>query len=536
MKWYYCTDRSENAIIRLCNVGERRMYMKQRQQLDLRERANQTNSLYYFLLIIAFLDFLLIVLPNNLSTYQDKIMLIPNLLFISIVVLRDKTKVAKQVFTLGAIMFAWYTIAQLLHYFAGLRVRPFSVFTSVYLVALPFASVTQDGEQAKGLKGYASLYAAGMIGIIGYACMVLTKHVPWFLETYVHSWKNGIYLISHPSQMGGILLAGFFLALAMLCVVKSNMHKVILAFGLFLILAVLSMTMCKAAIWMACILFGVFIFLAISKGGLVRLITGLVVAVVVVTGARMISKGILSWGWEQMFGTPMPEQYFTSQTLTDNTDIRMGDYQIYYPQTIASNGRIILDTGRLRAIQASGTNHSNRIIGKNNLAVDLQALSFQLPRLNGRTPRWIQVFSAIGQKPEVIIRGTDYRSYFMLDYDGTEMAHMHNSWFEVLTALGLPGLLIVVFITIIAFWHVFAILFGREYELWKKCIALLVIALMGVGAMEPHLFLGGHFLPGGNNLHPIDFTFFLATGYLVEWRAVARKQKKKMQICPLMQK
>ena len=494
--------------------------------VDLRERANQTNSLYYFLLIIAFLDFLLIILPNDLSTYQDKAMMIPNLLFIGTALLRDKTKETKKLFTLGAVMVVWYIIAQVLHHFAGLRVRPLSVFTSVYLVALPFASVACDGEEARGLKGYACLFGAGMIVVIGYACMVLVKHVPWFLENNVFFWVNGIYLVSHPSQMGGILLAGIFLALAMLCAVKQIALKVVLAVGCILLFAVLSMTICNAAIWMACMLLGVFVFLVINKGGVVRALAGLLVAVVVVAGAHQMSKGMLSWGWEQAFGTPIPKQLLGMQIMSPDTAIETDRYQIVFPQAIASAGKVTFDTERLESLHAFRSSPPVHMTGKRNQAAELLALSLKLPRLNGRTPLWIKAFNAIQQNPEVIIRGLDYTYYFMLDYDGTELTHMHNSWFEVLTALGLPGLLVVVLITIVAFWHVFAILFGKEYELWKKCIALLVVALMGVGAMEPHLFLGGHFLPDRNNLHPVDFTFFLSIGYLVEWRAMARKKRK----------
>ena len=43
--------------------------------------------------------------------------------------------------------------------------------------------------------------------------------------------------------------------------------------------------------------------------------------------------------------------------------------------------------------------------------------------------------------------------------------------------------------------------------------------------MEPHLFLGGHYLAERNSLHPSDFTFFLCLGYMIQWRAAKKAAK-----------
>ena len=88
--------------------------------------------------------------------------------------------------------------------------------------------------------------------------------------------------------------------------------------------------------------------------------------------------------------------------------------------------------------------------------------------------------------------------------------HTHNSWLEALYRMGYPGLALALVLTAMAVWDA-AILLWRNDDVWKSCIALLTLCLLGCGMLEPYLFVVDI------NCFFLDFLFLMCLGYMNLW-------------------
>ncbi|MBE5793931.1 MAG: hypothetical protein E7323_04540 [Clostridiales bacterium] len=491
------------------------------------DRIRKTDVIYYCLLMVAVLDFLLIVFENRIDFVVNAWSLIPTVLFFGIAIVKTKTKTTKQLLILGSIMVLWFLIVQLIHQQQGLKVRPIGVFSSVYLLALPFASIAKDGESCKGLKLYMGFFFAGLIVILVLAGLLVIDQVPFFLKSDVFLYNSGISIMVHPSQLGGLLVAGIGFAFTAFSITKRMQIKVALVIMIILMFIVLALTKCNAAIWMAYLVSAGCVFVLINKGGYIRFIAGVMAAIIIIVVAFLINQLVFVWHWDmykEKAETPS-SQYHQIKVDEKQADRSLPDM---FHQTVAGIGSICANRERYKAMQPVVARKASTSVSLLSTAKSLSAFQRQLwalPTLNGRIPIWISFLENISQNKTVLLFGLDY-SMYTLESININHPHTHNSWLEALSALGVPGFLMIFGITTISIWHVIAILFGKCYEAWKKCVALLVVGLFGVGFMEPHLFLGGHFLPGGNNLHPMDFSFFLCLGHMIEWRRLNTEHKK----------
>ena len=77
--------------------------------------------------------------------------------------------------------------------------------------------------------------------------------------------------------------------------------------------------------------------------------------------------------------------------------------------------------------------------------------------------------------------------------------------------MGLPGLAAALVITALTLWSA-AVVLWRNMDLWKSCIALLALCLLGCAMLEPYLFVVDV------SYHYLDFLFLMCLGYLCLWR------------------
>ena len=94
--------------------------------------------------------------------------------------------------------------------------------------------------------------------------------------------------------------------------------------------------------------------------------------------------------------------------------------------------------------------------------------------------------------------------------------HTHNPFLEVIYVLGIPGLVLALIITVLAFRGAFIILW-RNTDLWKSAVTLSVLCLFGCGLLEPYLFVAK------NNQHYLSIFFLTGVGYLHQWTVKKRK-------------
>ena len=81
----------------------------------------------------------------------------------------------------------------------------------------------------------------------------------------------------------------------------------------------------------------------------------------------------------------------------------------------------------------------------------------------------------------------------------------------MLFRLGLPGLFVALILTAVAVWDAVSLLL-RNQDMYKTCIALLVLCMLASGVLEPFFFNGLVFY------HFLDFILFLLIGYMTQWR------------------
>lgn len=497
--------------------------MIQKSDLRFQEKCGKTTAPCWCLLTIGIIDLLIIVFGPYVNFYLEEFFLIPSAVYLFHILRQEKTRTAKLVFLLGAVMCTWFVIAQFIHHCMGLQTRPLGSFLSVYLIALTFAVITRD--ERKGLLIYRNIFLVGMLIVLMYIGLLMMGRVPLFFRTNIHFWKHGLVVMIHPSQLAGFLLIGIGFILVTMFMTKRMCIKAIALMLLVLLSLVLAMTKCHSAKWLMCLLYGVVCFLAINKGGFLRFVAGIAAAVVIFSVTFFVSQNVIEWydyksGWktrgmqsqgDNAICISKCNQLGYSADVWNNEDT----YDEHMPMN--SRWNILMRSAEAESIADESV--SERFSFR-------EVLDKLLPNLNGRKRVWLSVYDMLKKDILTMIVGTDYTSEYT---SGTlNHNHMHNSWFEVIVALGLPGFLLALVFSAIALWHILIIVFSKQYQLWQKCIALMTVCLMAVGALEPHLFLGGLYQVGRSSLHPSDFTFFLCLGYMIQWRATDKASRKKL--------
>ena len=66
-------------------------------------------------------------------------------------------------------------------------------------------------------------------------------------------------------------------------------------------------------------------------------------------------------------------------------------------------------------------------------------------------------------------------------------------------------------LTVLALWNA-AVLLWRNDDLWKSCVAVVMLGLLGCAFLEPYLFTVNV------KYHFFDFLFLLCLGYMNVWR------------------
>lgn len=484
------------------------------QQILLQQdNTRKMSASYWCLLAIGMVDFLVITLAPYLNFYLNEMYLIPSILYLGFVLKQQKTSTAKQVFWLSGSMCAWFLIAQLIHHCMGLQTRPFGAIASVQLVALTFAATAED--KRRGLTLYMSVFLAGVFIVLCLAGLAIMNRVPVFLRNNAYFWKSGLIVMAHPSQLAGLLLIGIAFALVFFTISKKIIVKAALCAMIGFLTVTIAMTKCQAVIWVMSALYGAFCLFAIYRGTFSRFVISVIVAVLIFGSTYAISQSIVRWYVSEQARRSMGAHVSTEQIVCGSA----ADEAF---MTANHEERNSAHFGNMRyLLRSAKAEENNEGEGKADRFSLRDTLDRFLPSFNGRKKVWLEIYDVLKKDPKTILFGTDYTNSYMMEHTGRNYAHAHNSWLEVLIGLGLPGLFIVFLVTAIAFWNVFIILFGNQYELWQKCIALLEICLMAIGAMEFHLFLSG--------LHPTDFTFFLCLGYMIQWRAADKASRKNSQ-------
>ena len=370
----------------------------------------------------------------------------------------------------GLAMAALFFLNQILHQVLESQAKEVGTFVCAYCLCFPFAAATGDDQRQKGLKWMAGLFIAVGILLTGYTGLLLADALPECLKAYV-KWDGGrLYAMGHPNICATLLMISMALSAGFALKSRRLWVKGLLAVLLALQFATLSLTNGRTTIILTCLLMGGITFCALRGHGWKRFAVALLAAVVVMAGLFGASRAI--YGWNQ---TRLMQQASAESAQEEAPTGESGT-----PDVLVSE-------------QYQGT-----------LANDLKTL-------NGRTEIWRTALLGLEDNPRVKFIGTEYVDMILTRYAPLTVYHTHNSWLEALYRMGLPGLAAALVITALTLWSA-AVVLWRNMDLWKSCIALLALCLLGCAMLEPYLFVVDV------SYHYLDFLFLMCLGYLCLWR------------------
>lgn len=444
----------------------------------------------YCLLAAGVTELLFLVLGSLLGYimyyYVESYLLIPCVLFIGTILTQGIPRQAGRQLALGMGMVAWFVITQSQHKMQGMDTQYIGMFFCTYLLAFPFASVTQDGVRQKGLKLIAWCYVAVSMVLVIYSILLLLDLLPSFLEPYI-VWDGArLQAMWHSNICACLFMIGIAICFGFFFQAKKVWQKCLLLASAALQFGCMALTNCRTSILMTCALIGGIAFFAIKKNGWKRFAVGFVSALTIMVALFAVSSTLYKMNNERLIAKYTEQAASIEENATD----------------IEADGADAVETKVLQPV----VNAQGQLQGANGQS----SLSNDLRTLNGRTIIWTSALKALRDNSNLLIWGTEYVGVVISAYNPFEVVHAHNSWAESLFRMGLPGFVFVLVFTGIAIWDALRLLW-KNNDMWKTCIALLVLCVLVAGFLEPFLF------SADISYHYLDFIFFLCVGYMTQW-------------------
>lgn len=377
----------------------------------------------------------------------------------------------------GAAMVVLFFLNQILHQVLEAEAKQVGTFLCAYAMCLPFAAATEDGQRQKGLKWMAGLFVAVGVLLTVYGAMLLLGAVPEYLKDYVYWDGARFYAMGHPNICATVLMIGLAFCVGFAIQSRKLWARAvlgILALGQF---AALSLTNGRTTIILTCLLLGGIAFCALRGRGWKRLLPAVLAAVVVMAAAFGASRALFGWNQARLMGQR------------------------------ADALAVPFITAKADDVQPEETNAAEELVAEQYQGT----LANDLKTLNGRTVIWKNALRGLEENPRVKFIGTEYVEMIMTRYAPLPIYHTHNSWLEALYRMGLPGLGAALVMTVLSVWSAVVVLW-RNSDLWKSCVALLTLCLLGCALLEPYLFVVDV------SYYYLDFLFLMCLGYLCLWR------------------
>lgn len=372
----------------------------------------------------------------------------------------------------GIAMVALFSLNQILHQVLESEAKQVGTFVCAYALCFPFAAATEDAQRQRGLKWMACLFVGVGTLLTAYAALLLGGVLPGYLQEHVYWDGARFYAMGHPNICATLLMTGMTFSVGFALQSRKLWAKAglgVLALAQF---AALSLTNGRTTIILACLLLGGIAFCVLRGRDWKRFAAALLAAVVVMVVAFGMSRAV--YGWNQARLTEQSAGALAAPGITEKAD------DIQPEEALVSE-------------QYQGT-----------LANDMKTL-------NGRTVIWKNALKGLEDNSRVKFIGTEYVEMILTRFSPGTIYHTHNSWLEALYRMGLPGLGAALVITVLAVWSA-AVVLWRNTDLWKSCVALLSLCLLGCAMLEPYLFVVDV------SYYYLDFLFLMCLGYLCLWR------------------
>lgn len=480
-------------------------------KLFSKESDSRKRMMLLFLVAAGIMEFLFITLENLFYGFgyylTETYLIIPALLFAGCALGGKLSTFAGKRLLLAGIAVAWFALVQFVHKLSGMDTQPLATFFFIYLMAFPFASVSEDHSNA-GIKWIGGMFLTASLILVGYTGILLLELVPDALSQYLYWDGARMRVFWHPNVSACFFMLGIAFAAAFLVQSRKIAVKVLLAVAIVLQFASMALTNCRTTLLLTSALFGGILFFKIFKGNWKQLILGLLAALVVFVGAFKISGSIYQWHNERLI-----DKKYEEMLAAVETEEILAETEAAQEETTVTAAEILEET--LAAPEENVSTEQPVVINKEDIVLvsanSQGSLINDLRTFNSRTGIWKSALNAVKDSKILALFGTEYAGLVLSSYFGGELHHAHNSWLEALMRMGIPGLLMSLVFTALAVWSAVKLVFNRSVELWKKIVAMLTVCLLGAGFLEPYLFITNVYY------HVTDFAFFFLTGYLDFW-------------------
>lgn len=450
-------------------------------KLFCKDCDSKKKAMFLLLAAAGVMEFLFITLESlfsGLAYYvTETYLIVPALLFLGYALMDRLPEFSRRRLLLAGAAIAWFVVVQIIHKLSGMDTHPIGTVFFVYLMAFPFASVTEDKESL-GLKWIGGMFLTASLVLVVYAGLLLADLVPESLRQFIFWDGARLHVFWHPNISACFFMLGIGFAAAFLVQTKRLLWKLLLLASIILQMALMATTNCRTTLLLTGAMLGAILFLAILQRFRPKLPRK--------SGKRNIQIILLCL---VLVLTILAGFFLVAGKLYQRNNDRLMEEMI----AEAGTGEVNQDTGILE-----GDN------GQGSLREDMRTL-------NGRIPIWKAAFSAIRDNKRLALFGTEYSGTVISVYNHFEVVHGHNAWVESLLRLGLPGLLLSLAFTALAVASAAKLVLNPGAELWKKILAVLTMCLMATGFLEPYLFITNVYY------HVTDFAFFFLTGYLDHW-------------------
>lgn len=434
---------------------------------------------FWYLAAAGLLEFLFITMvciPSYLGYYlAETYLIVPCLLFLGHVLQTKQSDFARRRLVLAGAAVVWFVISQIIHKLYGMENQPISTVLGVYLLAFPFAALTDDRENT-GLWQTGKFFLAAALVLVAYSGILLLDLVPDGWKEFLYWDGTRLNVFWHPNITACYLMIGMGFGMVFLLRAKKTLTKVLLAAAVAVQFLAMALTNCRTTLLMTGALLGGIAFFLISRGGWKRFVLGLLAAALILVGSFKLSGEIYRWNEDRII---------SAVSAIHAGDAGEPDGELY---SVTEDGEIVITTENPQG-----------------------SLVNDMASLNGRTYIWKSALQAIRDNKALALWGTEYSGTVISVYNSFPVEHSHNSWMEVLLRAGIPGLLIALMFTLLSAVRAAELLLSSRTELWKKIIAMLTMCVMVSGFLEPYLFGGKAYY------HVIDFIFLFCTGYLDFW-------------------
>lgn len=450
---------------------------------------NYEKAQYRCLVAFCLLEFFVLAIGNETCNFlpyylAENFLIFPAVAFFVLYLMKPCVLFENRAFASRRLLFciasvAWFLLLQLYHRFCGETTYSFSLYVCGMLMAFPFAAATRGKIQQRGFRVVGNTYLAGVTVVCFFSLLLKLDILPEGLALSYYWDCARLNASWHSNLAAALILIGFGLAISR--IFQQNGWKRRAAYGVLaaVFFYFLSLTDCRTSVWAACLLLAGVAALAVARKDWKFILLAVLVFGLLLVGSYKLSSLLFD---------------FHADSLADT----------YQKQLAAGIAPTTVKAGNTLSIQVQY------------LTSDERSWDNDGTTLNGRTQIWAAAIRALRENPKILLLGRQDVGATVTYYSGTPddypfpVDHTHNSWLEVLFRTGIVGLASALYITWIAVKNGFKLVFSSA-DMSKKCIAVLVAALLMCGFMEPFLF------SGDTEFHFLNIFFLFTVGYLELW-------------------